>query len=122
MNYYFKSVLVDRVTGEIIGYEITSDNETVVGVTFDKAKELGVLDIEDLQYLDLPIIEVVSTRGRYALIDYADIYISSNSDIPYEKNEDDSVSIYGYVFQSYRLMSLDNQAAIDRLSVEKEDI
>ena len=56
MVFYFKSVLVDKVTGEIIGYEVESENnESVASITLEKAKELGVCDVDDLDYLDLPV-------------------------------------------------------------------
>lgn len=123
MVFYFKSVLVDKVTGEIIGYEVESENnESVASITLEKAKELGVCDVDDLDYLDLPVNEVVSGRGRYALVDYADIYMASECNTPFEKLDDGRVCIYGYVFESYKLLEIDNEFAIKRLYFDKENV
>ena len=56
MVFYFKSVLVDKVTGEIIGYEVESENnESVASITLEKA-----------WYLSLPFLPLKSiTRSPY---------------------------------------------------------
>lgn len=121
MVLYFSSKLMDKISKKVIGYEVTSNNGSVAGMTLDKAKEEGVCDVEDLEYMGLPEKEVVCWGSKYAFCDLADSYNSFACDIPFEKCGD-CVLIYGYYFQRYRLVEINNEVAIERLYKDKLEI
>ena len=106
-----KYKLVNFVTGEIIGY-IYSYLETNIAVTKEKAIELGLESADYIEYLDLEVWEVLSHNNKYALLSNAISYIPHYSDTEFDRLDDGKVIIWGYIFEKYHLVSLDEDSII----------
>lgn len=117
-----QSKLIDIKTNECVGV-ICLNEDTSVPLSLSKAKELGVEDIDIIQYLDVINDKVVlhpRRKGFYGLVDKASGYLSDYSDVPYENFgslEDlflKSEIIWGYSFRYLDFIELDNSIAIQR--------
>lgn len=117
-----QSKLIDIKTDKCVGV-VCINGDTSVPLSLEKAKELGVEDIEIIDYLDVNKEGVaLNTRrkGFYALVSKALGFISDFEDIPYDSMGSlDNIfsrteTIWGYSFRHTDFMELDNEIAIRR--------
>lgn len=118
MSLVPKYKLVDFVTGEIVGY-IYSYLETNIAVTKEKAVELGLESADYIEYLDLEVWEVLSHNNKYALLSNAILYYPIYSDTEFDRLDDEKVIIWGYIFEKYHLVSLDDDSVINQVLLER---
>ena len=114
------SVLVNEVSGEIVGYMLMNNVGQCVALTKSKITELDSDLATYIDYLDLPIICVLSARNYYALLENSLYKLEDYEDDDYVKL-DDKVCIYGFVFNFYHLVELDNETAINNVLTSSED-
>ena len=55
-------ILIDTRTKEVLGVQVSAGGVYSVSLTKEKAKSLGVADIDIVHLYDLPKVEVVSIR------------------------------------------------------------
>lgn len=110
--------LVDKVTGGVVGFVYREDIYSVA-VSKGKAEALSLPEVDVLGYMELPVCEVVSCRGKYAVIGNELGYLQELSMMPYEFLGENRVALYGYVFTENCLVSLDDDIAINRLMAKQ---
>lgn len=109
----------DKVT---VGYTISLGGNYTCAVTEEKAKELGVADIEIVQYMSFDELEVVPIVGnKYALVEnnsgFFEDYRESAKDY-----FGDKILYYGYYFKPQYIISLNNESALKRIVLESKNI
>lgn len=109
-----ESKLVDVVTGEVIGY-ILADETYKVAITKKKMLEENMDLASYIDYVDASLVEVVSYNNKYASVDNMKYRLENLSDVPFERLEDGTVALSGYVFDKFRLIELDNDTAINTI-------
>lgn len=114
--------LIDFKTKNCIGVVCIND-DTSVALSLDKAKELGVEDIDIVDYLGVGTEEVVVNTKRpnyYAYKDKARSILDDYFDVPYEwTGAVDCMFlrteiIWGYAFAYLDFIELDNEVSIKR--------
>ena len=105
-----------------VGYTISLGGNYTCAVTEEKAKELGVADIEIVQYMSFNELEVVPIVGnKYALVEnnsgFFEDYKDSSKDY-----FGDKILYYGYYFKPQYIISLNNESALKRLILEARNI
>lgn len=117
-----QSKLIDFKTKECVGL-ICVNKDTSVALSLNKAKELGIEDIDLIEYLDVTEEEVAINPRRpefYALVSSAVGVLDDYSEIPYEKMGslinllDCKEVIWGTVFKCTSFIELDNEIAYKR--------
>lgn len=107
--------LVSVATGELLGYKIQGSTDYTAVVSEAKAKEIGVDDINIVQYMDVDIIQVVEIpNNKYGLVSNATSFVEELFDAPKEEVFG-KVAYYGYVFESNKVCPIDSDGAIQRL-------
>ena len=125
---YITTKLIDKHSNECIGV-VCKNGNTSVALSLEKAKELGIQDIDIVQYLGMNDEYVFKNPKRKNYI----VYISSNigeldnfSDVPYELLGDRvnlfdcKEVIYGYIFNYMSFIELDNDIALQRALIDFE--
>lgn len=125
------SKLIDFKTGKVVGV-VCINGETSVALTLDKAKELGVDDIDIIEFLDTSSIDVAINprRKNYcALLSKSVMTLDNYLDTPYEVIGDvtdifdKKEIIWGRCFNYFDFIELDNDTSIKRAlcDFERED-
>lgn len=105
-----------------VGYTISLGETYTCAVTESKAKELGVADIEIVQYMDFTEVEVVPISGnKYALVENNSGFFEDYKDI-IKDYFGDKILYYGYYFQPQYIISLNNESALKRMILEAKNI
>ena len=125
---YITTKLIDKQSSNVVGV-VCKNGNTSVALSLEKAKELGIQDIDIIQYLGVNEEYVFKNPKRKNYI----VYISNNigeldnfSDIPYEFMGDRlnlfdcKEVIYGYIFNYMSFIELDNAIALQRALVDFE--
>lgn len=105
-----------------VGYTISLGGNYTCAVTKEKAKELGVADIEIVQYMSFNELEVVPIAcNKYALVEnnsgFFEDYRESAKDY-----FGDKILYYGYYFKPQYIISLNNESALKRIVLESKNI
>lgn len=105
-----------------VGYTISLGGNYTCAVTEEKAKELGVADIEIVQYMSFDELEVVPIVGnKYALVENNSGFFED-----YRENVKDyfgdKILYYGYYFKPQYIISLNNESALKRIVLESKNI
>ncbi len=113
-----QSSLVDVMTGEIIGYIIV-DTDTDAGYRLaltKKKMEAEGLDLASwVDYAESEELQVVTYQNKFADVSFARYRAENLIDVPFERLSDNTVAIYGYVFDTFRLIPLDSDFAIQQV-------
>ena len=105
-----------------IGYTISLGGNYTCAVTEDKAKELGVADIEIVQYMSFNELEVVPISGnKYALVENNSGFFEDYKDSA-KDYFGDKILYYGYYFKPQYIISLNNESALKRIVLESKNI
>lgn len=105
-----------------IGYTISLGGNYTCAVTEDKAKELGVADIEIVQYMSFNELEVVPISGnKYALVENNSGFFEDYKDSARDYFGD-KILYYGYYFKPQYIISLNNESALKRIVLESKNI
>lgn len=105
-----------------IGYTISLGGNYTCAVTEDKAKELGVADIEIVQYMSFNELEVVPISGnKYALVENNSGFFEDYKDSA-KDYFGDKILYYGYYFKPQYIISLNNESALKRIILESKNI
>ena len=112
----------------IIGYMISLGGTYQCSVTVEKAKELGVKDIEiahlfDLEELDvIPIANLITEKvTKYGVVNANKGFFEEFADSPRDYFGD-RVIYYGYYFEPHFIVKLDDDFALNRMKAEKEGV
>ena len=106
----------------IVGYTISLGGNYTCAVTEEKAKELGVADIEIVQYMSFNELEVVPIVGnKYALVENNSGFFEDYKDSAKDYFSD-KILYYGYYFKPQYIISLNNESALNRLILEARNI
>lgn len=105
-----------------VGYTISLGGNYTCAVTEEKAKELGVADIEIVQYMSFNELEVVPIAcNKYALVEnnsgFFEDYRESAKDY-----FGDKILYYGYYFKPQYIIALNNESALKRIILESKNI
>lgn len=123
-----QSKLLDFKTKECVGV-VCLNGCTSVALSLDKAKDLGIEDIEIIEFLDVPAEDVVINTKRhncFCKLDSSIGFLDNYEDIPYEMMGsitniiDCKEVISGYVFNYLSFVELDNSEAIKRALSDSE--
>ena len=123
-----QSKLIDFKTKNCIGVVCLNGN-TSVSLSLEKAKELGVQDIDIIEYLNADIEEVAVNPRRpkfYANLDKSVGVLDDLVDLDYDRLGDfsDILSfkevIYGNIFRYIDFIELDNDVSIRRALIDAE--
>lgn len=109
--------LVNRLTHKIIGV-LYSVRDYVIPLSIDKAKELGVSDIDIIEYMsDIEEIGVYTYKNYF--VDASNYVIENESSIGDDFVYDfgSSIEVDGYVFNKTSLLELDNEVWLRRLKI-----
>lgn len=109
MNLCLESKLLDIKTNSVVGLlyrDLNADFPRLVPFRLQVAKDLGLQDSDIAEYMDVEIVEVVVHNNSYAIISNALCELEDKA-IPYERINDD-ISIWGYVFNRFSLVSFIN--------------
>ena len=105
-----------------VGYTISLGGNYICAVTEEKAKSLGVVDIEIVQYMDFTEVEVIPISGnKYAVIDNNSGFFEDYKDIARDYFGD-KILYYGYYFKPQYIISLNNESALKRMMLEAKNI
>ena len=105
-----------------LGYTISLGGNYTCAVTEDKAKELGVADIEIVQYMSFNELEVVPISGnKYALVENNSGFFEDYKDSA-KDYFGDKILYYGYYFKPQYIISLNNESALKRIILESINI
>ena len=125
---FIQSKLVDIFNKKCVGV-ICINGATSVSLSIEKASELGVQDIEIIDYLDTQVEDVVVNPRRpnyFSKVDKAVGVLDDYKDVPYDRMGDICNKlelkevINGYVFNYIDFIELDNEIAIKRALVDSE--
>lgn len=105
-----------------VGYTISLGGNYTCAVTEERAKELGVADIEIVQYMSFNELEVIPiASNKYALVEnnsgFFEDYRKSAKDY-----FGDKILYYGYYFKPQYIISLNNESALKRIVLESKNI
>ena len=109
---------VDIETGEIVGYRV-ENGQYKVALTEDciRSLDINIEGLDYIQYLDVPLIEVVSQGNRLYM--YEDCLLV-DKDMP-NKVSSFNVWVDGYCFNKYSGVDLDNDYAIREYLLKSGD-
>ena len=107
-------ILVNEVTGEPMGYMLMNNLGQVVSLTESKIKELDPDLGSYIEYVNEEHLPVVGYKNKYALYENMLYYDDNWVDEPYRKMGD-KIMMWGYVFNHYQVVELDNEAAINNV-------
>ena len=107
-------ILVNEVTGEPMGYMLMNNLGQVVSLTESKIKELDSDLGSYIEYVNEEHLAVVGYKNKYALYENMLYYDDNWVDEPYRKMGD-KIMMWGYVFNHYHVVELDNEAAINNV-------
>lgn len=96
-----------------IGVLVSSGGIYSCALTLDKAKEMNIEDINDLDYIDIDIKEVIPTRLGYALVEKAIDYNDDYTEDPYLDDY-----YYGYKFRPNDIIPFNSDKALQRMENE----
>lgn len=114
--------LVDVVTGEIIGWQLQGvvieeglGDSYVCSVTKDYLKSVKAEYASYIEYVESPIVEVLSYKNKYIpIMNVGASQDMSTSDIPYIRNDLNTAYIWGYMVNMRDLIELNDSFAIQR--------
>lgn len=109
--------LLDKRTNDTVGYVITCGNSYTVPVSVEKAKELGVEDIDIAHLMKMDSYEVISHNAKYALLNHSVDYNEDLATVPIDRDKL-GVYMYGYLFKNEDIIPLDSEPAIQRMLTE----
>lgn len=115
-------LLVDfRDESRVIGYIVSFGGKYSVGVSRQKAEELGIKDLDLMIYYDIPKESVVPIRGsKYAMVDRSMGYFEEFADVPVDEIGDKKV-YYGHILDDMYIVPLDSEYALKRMKLESEN-
>jgi hypothetical protein len=117
------SIVNKLVHGDkVVGVTITLGGDYTCSVSVEKAKELGVEDIDIIQYMDYTNVDVIPIgTNKYALPEHKTSFFEDFADVPSDYFGDRRI-YYGYLFEDRFIVPLDSESAINRMVLEKKGI
>lgn len=111
--------LVEVNSQQPIGY-ILANKTNKVALSLSKIQELNLPVQSYMQFADIPSTEVVTYNNHFARTPTALLHLPEYSDTSFDRLEGDRVVIYGYVFDRYSLIELDNETALHNALIDSE--
>jgi hypothetical protein len=112
--------LINPVTNDIFGYQISAGGAYTICVTEEKAKELNVQDIDIAQYLDVNEIEAVPIgTNKYGVVSNSSAFFEDFATEPRGLFGDKDL-YYGYYFKDSSRVSINSDVALNRMIAEKQ--
>lgn len=120
--FTISEVLKHIKTNEPFGYVITAGGSYSVGVSKDKAIELGVQDVEIAHLMDFNERVIVPIgKTKYAIPERNNGFFEELSDCARDYFGD-RVVYYGYYFEPQNIIELDSDVAIQRMIAEVKGV
>lgn len=111
--------LVEISSQQPIGY-ILANKTNKVALSLSKIQELNLPVQSYMQFADIPSTEVVTYDNHFARTSTALLHLPEYSDTSFDRLDGDRVVIYGYVFDRYSLIELDNETALHNALIDSE--
>ena len=111
--------LVEISSQQTIGY-ILANKTNKVALSLSKIQELNLPVQSYMQFADIPSTEVVTYDNHFARTSTALLHLPEYSDTSFDRIDGDRVVIYGYVFDRYSLIELDNETALHNALIDSE--
>lgn len=116
MVFDIDRVLVDKDTGELIGYILQNYDKPLYkcAVTEDKLKVLDPSLYDMRNKMDVVTQPVIMYKDNYAIITGDTLFLKAYEHIPLERLETGEFIVKGYVIAEHNFCPLDNKDAIRR--------